>query len=369
MRFKSKLSRNFKKIIPTTKIKFQSLQFRLTVVTIGFFCSIALLIIVRIIGEIEEITLNTNNYEQIILVLDRLKKETSIALAIALLLNIFLVWQILEPLRQIDSLAKKQTTALIPISFNPNRVPKEVKELARAWNLLLADLSQSSEKQRQFINDISHELRTPLSLIYGYLQQIQRRSDNSNQQEALTMAIQEVEQMTKILQDLLYVARLDSQTIALNAEIIELDELVVDIVKMLKKFEHRRVMLKKSTTSIAVKADRKYLMEILNHLIRNALEYSPRDCETTVELTQQGNWAIIEVRDRGDGISLLQQDLIFEPLYRVDPSRNRATGGSGMGLSIVKSLVERMNGAIEVRSKPGEGSRFIVKLPAVGEKP
>jgi hypothetical protein len=128
-------------------------------------------------------------------------------------------------------------------------------------------------------------------------------------------------------------------------------------------------MLKKSTTSIAVKADRKYLMEILNHLIRNALEYSPRDCETTVELTQQGNWAIIEVRDRGDGISLLQQDLIFEPLYRVDPSRNRATGGSGMGLSIVKSLVERMNGAIEVRSKPGEGSRFIVKLPAVGEKP
>jgi signal transduction histidine kinase len=112
-----------------------------------------------------------------------------------------------------------------------------------------------------------------------------------------------------------------------------------------------------------VRADANALRQSLVNLIDNALNYSPLDQTVTVRLLQAGDWAVVEVQDRGRGIPLADQVDIFQPFYRVDADRSRATGGTGLGLSIVKTLVEAMQGRIQVRSKLGQGSTFTVQLP------
>jgi signal transduction histidine kinase len=109
-------------------------------------------------------------------------------------------------------------------------------------------------------------------------------------------------------------------------------------------------------------------MQAFSHLLENALQYSDASEPVTIRLTQAGGWAVIEVSDRGCGIPLSQQSRIFDPFYRVDPSRTRATGGAGLGLSLVKRSVENIGGKISLQSEPGEGSTFILKLPILGEK-
>jgi signal transduction histidine kinase len=239
------------------------------------------------------------------------------------------------------------------------------------WNRLLARLSETREQQRQFTNDLAHELRTPLSMVYGYLQRTQQRSENltDSQKEALAMAVEEAERMIQLLQDWLELARSDNSVIALHKESLLLNDLVREVAEMTEKFEHRHIERQISASPIPIQADRNQLMQVLSHLLENAIQYSDESEPVTVQLTQSEDWAVIQVSDRGCGIPLSQQSRIFDPFYRVDPSRTRATGGPGLGLSLVKRLVESMGGKITVQFKPGEGSNFILTLPILGAKP
>jgi hypothetical protein len=244
----------------------------------------------------------------------------------------------------------------------------EVKAIAKTWNDLLIRLAEVREQQRQFTNDLAHELRSPLSMVYAYLQRTWQRRHNlpDSQKEALEMAVADAERMTRILQDLLDLARAGSSTMPLQAEQMILNNLVADMAQMSEKFEGRAILLEIAPFPIQVKADRTQLMQALNHLIDNAVKHSDTDEPITLHLTQTDGWAVIQVSDHGCGIPLAEQSRIFEPFYRVDTSRSRATGGTGLGLSIVKRLVERMGGQVGVRSEPGDGSTFILKLPALG---
>jgi signal transduction histidine kinase len=248
--------------------------------------------------------------------------------------------------------------------------PRELSSLVGTWNLLLTRLAEVREQQQQFTTNLAHELRTPLSMVYAYLKRTQQKNHhlNDSQQEALAMAVEDAERMTQIVQDLIALARADN-IILFESEPLVLNDSIAEIAQMTEKFEYRSIQVKLPQFPIVVKTDRNYLMQILNHLINNAIEYSDPTQPIILQLTQSDDWAVIKVSDRGCGISLSEQSRIFDPFYRVDPSRARSTGGSGLGLSIVKRLVERMNGSIEVRSQPNEGSTFIVKLPIVGVKP
>jgi signal transduction histidine kinase len=205
-------------------------------------------------------------------------------------------------------------------------------------------------------------------MVYAYLQRTLQRNHNlaDSQKEALTMAVADAERMTHILQDLLDLARAGSSAMPLQTEQLIINDVIADMAQMSEKFEYRAILLEVAPFPIKAKADRTQLMQILNHLIDNAVKHSNIDEPITLKLTQTDNWAVIQVIDHGCGIALVEQSRIFEPFYRVDTSRNRATGGTGLGLSIVKRLVERMGGQVGVRSEPGYGSTFIFKLPALG---
>jgi signal transduction histidine kinase len=229
---------------------------------------------------------------------------------------------------------------------------------------MLARLSQAWEQERQFLSNASHELRTPLTIVQGYLQSVLRRGTNltPSQREALLTAAEEADRIIRLLQDLLDLARADGGHMHLNIESLVLNDLVAEVAGMAQQYSDRAIVIEAGVGVIEVMADRNRLKQVLLNLIDNALKYSDSSQAVTLKLDQLGQQVIIQVCDKGCGIPLSHQTRIFERFYRVDEARARATGGYGLGLSIVKTLVETMGGSVKVRSKLGEGSTFTVTL-------
>ncbi|KAB8331947.1 HAMP domain-containing protein [Scytonema tolypothrichoides VB-61278] len=272
----------------------------------------------------------------------------------------------LQPLRQLNQMTEVISAKdLAQAQLHLDNAPSEVKELAQTFNMLLSRLSQSWEQERQFVSNVSHELRTPLTIVHGYLQSVLRRQNNLTeiQIEALETAASEAEQTISLLEDLLDLARADSGYLHFQIESCILNDLVAEVVGMANKYSERTIQIEDKACFVKAKVDYNRLKQVLLNLIDNAIKYSQPDTSIILKLNQQGNQATIQLCDRGYGIPLQHQSRIFERFYRVDEARNHATGGSGLGLSIVKTLVEGMGGSVTVHSKLGEGSVFTVILP------
>jgi len=271
----------------------------------------------------------------------------------------------MQPLKRISRLTSSiSADKLDQAHINLDRAPTEVKELAETLEEMLIRLSEAWEHQRQLLSNVSHELRTPLTIISGYIQSTLRRGSNLTeiQTEALTTAASEAGRTVQLLQDLLDLARLDSNRMQFEPENVLLNDLLEEVVEMAKQYGEREINLALIPDLVAIKADNHRLKQVLLNLIDNALKYSEPDTPITVKLASSNNRAIIQVCDRGVGIPLQQQGRIFERFFRVDESRNR-TGGTGLGLSIVKTLTEGMGGTISVRSEFDRGSTFTLSFP------
>jgi signal transduction histidine kinase len=284
------------------------------------------------------------------------------------LLAVWMAWYIkrsLRPLREMSQIA----STLSACDFSQTRLllkkaPTEVKELAEKLNEMLSRLGLSWEQQRQLISDISHELRTPLSVTYGSLQCLQRRSTmmTETQNELLDTAISETNRTIQLLQNLLELARAEQGCICLHSERLLLNELVANVVQLIG-YERQHSIFVNARDEIWLTVDRNCLMQVLSHLLENAIQYSAPEKPIVLTLSQSLHYITIEVRDFGCGISLEQQNRVFDRFYRVDTARSRTTGGVGLGLSITKALIETMNGKISVWAHPDEGSLFTVVLP------
>jgi signal transduction histidine kinase len=312
---------------------------------------------------------------KLLAILQSLKLVSLWSLMSVTLISILFIQYVLFPLCQVIQQMENPTNAL---SVNQiNQAPCEVRQLIKQWNHQLVYISEMKEQQRQFIRGAAHELRTPLSLVYGYLQRAIERNQNLTdpQKESLTMAADEAERMTQVLQELLLLARADCGAVPFHLESLRLNDLLVEIAGMAEKFEHHAIRIEADAKPITVKADRRHLMQVLSRLLDNAVKYSPADTSIILKLNRCQDQAVIQVCDsgsadssgRGQGIPRAQQARIFEPFYRVDPSRTRSTGGVGLGLSIVRALVESMGGSVTVQSKPAQGSTFTLTLPALGD--
>ncbi len=303
----------------------------------------------------------------------------SVIIAITVVIALY-VERSLQPLRQMSQMAAAiSANDLGQVQMHLEHPPSEVKELAQTFNTMLLRLSAAWEQQRQFVGNVSHELRTPLTIVHGYLQSTLRRGGNLTepQREALQIASSEANRTIRLLQDLLELARADSGIMHFQLKPLVLNDLVVEVVGMAKQFSDQEIIIDAAPFLVEVIADENRLKQVLLNLIANALKYSDPSQPVTVMFIQTDEEVIIQVSDRGQGIPLQQQTRIFERFYRVDEARARSSnrssldlsGGYGLGLSIVKTLVEGMGGRVAVRSKVGEGSMFTVTLPAQSPNP
>jgi len=320
----------------------------------------------KLLGELFVVKDITREQTMFVAMVRNLGITSILAIIILTVAIAFYIRRSLQPLRQLS-----QMTAVISAEdlgqaqLYLDNAPSEVKELAQTLTMLLSRLAQSWEQEREFVSNVSHELRTPLTIVYGYLQSVLRRQNNLTplQQEALEIAASEAERTIRLLQDLLDLARADSGYLYFQMKTYVLNDIVAEIVVMAEKYSDRLITIESTISPIEVKVDYSRFKQVLLNLIDNAVKYSEADTPITFKLDQLQDTAIIQVCDQGYGIPLQHQARIFERFYRIDESRSQATGGCGLGLSIVKTLVEGMGGSVSVQSKLGEGSIFTIILP------
>ena len=241
-------------------------------------------------------------------------------------------------------------------------------QLSRTYNELLERLAQSWSQQRQFVSAVSHELRTPLTIVQGCLHRTIKRGDNlsPNQVKGLQTAEEESIRMRRLLDDLLDLSRGDSGRLAIAKEPVRLSDQLEQVAVLARNTLSRPLLLElpedPTARDAVAQADPARLRQVLLDLIENAAKYSPEDATIRLVLRQRDGASLIDVIDQGIGIPEAEKNKVFERFQRGSNAPEKT--GSGLGLSVVKLLVEGMDGSIEVHSRLGEGSCFTVVLPS-----
>lgn len=242
----------------------------------------------------------------------------------------------------------------------------ELGHLARVFNDLLARLDSSFESMREFMADASHELRTPLSIIRGEADvALSQDRDESEYREALATIQDETKRLSRIVDDMMALARADAGQRPLQIAEFYLNDLVEECCKAARVLALREgVSLNLDPTAdISYRGDEELLRRMLLNLLDNATKYTPSGGSISVKVECESANVKIVVSDTGVGIPAESASHVFERFYRVDKARSRADGGSGLGLAIAKWVAEAHKGSIDLISSPGHGSKFTVSLP------
>ena len=310
---------------------------------------------------------------------------TVIALAAATTAGVVIIRRALAPLRRVAQTASK--VADLPLARGevelPVRVPEsdanpqtEVGQLGSALNRMLDHIAdalsarQASETRvRQFVADASHELRTPLAAIRGYTELTQRMGDDREAvAHAMSRVASETERITRLVEDLLLLARLDSGR-PLERESVDLSRLAVDAVSdaHVAGPDHQWE-LDLPEEPVVVTGDAARLHQVLTNLLANARVHTAAGTVVTTRLSTEPAHTVVQVIDNGPGIPAALQSEVFERFARGDSSRSRKGGSTGLGLAIVSAVVRAHNGTITVSSAPGH-TEFTVRLPLNGWQP
>ncbi len=232
-------------------------------------------------------------------------------------------------------------------------------------------IKKSYERQRDFVADASHELRTPLSVLMASVEAVQAEQQNEEQgfvRQVLADMKDEIRRMTRLISDLLTLARADAAVINLfkeNFDLVPLVEQAVRAMQHLAVEKNIKIDFSAAETSLLVFADKERINQLLLILLDNGIKYVPAGGRVVVNLERaaKADEVVLKVTDNGPGIPESEQAMIFERFYRMDKERSREMGGSGLGLSIAKWITEAHGGTITVKSRPGQGASFIVTLP------
>ena len=287
------------------------------------------------------------------------------ALGLTVLFVGMLVSRIVRPLLQLNSMADLVTADnLNRLRIELEHAPVEVDQLAQAFNRVLDRLAEAWDHQRQFVDAVSHELRTPLTILSGYLSRALRRGDNltDQQRKAIQTAQEESTRITRMVSDLLDLARSDNGRLAVSLDEVCAVEVVQETVAAAKTSFSRRIkLIMPDAFKVCIQANRDRMKQILLNLLENAAKYSASDHEIKVELKLDGDNLLISVIDQGVGIPKEDLDKVFDRFYRASNAVEQQ--GSGLGLSVVKLLMDAMDGEISVASEVGTGTTFVLAFP------
>jgi len=242
----------------------------------------------------------------------------------------------------------------------------ELGHLANVFNELLSRLDRSFESMRAFMADASHELRTPLSIIRGEADvALSQTRDSAEYQAALAIIQDEAKRLSRLVDDMLELARADAGQRPLRITAFYLNDLVDECCRAAQVLATQKGLSLKMEPApdIAFQGDEDILRRMLLNLLDNAIKYTPAGGSVIVSLKQESGAVKISVSDTGIGIPAEVAPQIFERFYRISKARSRADGGSGLGLSITKWAAEAHKGSISVTSRVAQGSTFTVILP------
>lgn len=245
----------------------------------------------------------------------------------------------------------------------------EIRRLAEAWNEMLGRLEESFSRIQRFTADAAHEFRTPLAALRTTADlALKKERDPQEYRDALTQVGAISDRMKQLAEGLLLVARGDGAAATQNVEVVDFPSLVSDVVSEMRPlFEDKDLVLKIDIPSarIPIQVDSDGIRRIVAILLDNALKYTSKGSVTVTIVHQKTNDVSLEVSDTGCGIPAESLTMIFDRFYRVDSSRDRQTGGYGLGLAIAQQIAQAHQGQIIATSVVGQGSKFRLTLPLV----
>ena len=283
------------------------------------------------------------------------------------------LWVVRLGLRPLDEIGvTAQAIAAGDLTHRVERAESrtEIGRLGLALNAMLGQIESafkakdaSERKLRRFVADASHELRTPLAAVRAYAELFSRGADRNpdDLERSMTGIRRESERMSLLVEDLLLLARLDEGR-PLERDLTALDEVVGEAVDAARALDPERP-IRTAIEPVLVDGDRDRLRQALDNLLANVRSHTPAGAPVEVRLGRAGALAVLEVADQGPGLAPEDAERVFERFYRADPSRSRASGGIGLGLSIVAAIVEAHDGRVRVVTAAGEGTTFGIELP------
>jgi len=240
---------------------------------------------------------------------------------------------------------------------------KEIAQLTETINNLAETLENQENLRKRLTADVAHELRTPLATLQSH---IEAMIDGIWEPDAerLKSCHEEIMRISRLVGDLEKLAKYESENLVLIKTDFDISELIRHIMKNFENnFANKGIEIKFTGRKEVVTADRDKISQVIVNLLSNALKYTQN--AGTVQVTVNGTHDAVEIKVKDTGIGIPPEDLphIFERFYRADKSRNRLTGGAGIGLTITKAIIDAHGGSINVTSRVGEGTEFIVSLP------
>ncbi len=306
---------------------------------------------------------------------------------IAFVIAFFFVWlmskrmadSILKPLQEISAVIRKADFGKEKIEFQ-NYSYSELQEITDALQTMnnqiaknLENLEREKQIRQEFFTNASHELKTPLTSIRGYSELLRQHAitDPDQIDHCLDCVLKESDHMTKLINDILTISKLESKDYVVQKSHIKLKDLLENVLNSLSvQAKAMNLDIDASCENVTVYANLDHIQGILYNLISNAIKYNKPNGKIIIIIKERLDNILIKVMDTGIGISKEDQEKVFQRFYRVDKQRSKIVAGTGIGLAIVKHIVQFYNGSISLKSKENEGTSIEISLPImVNEEP
>lgn len=306
---------------------------------------------------------------------------------IAFVIAFFFVWlmskrmadSILKPLQEISAVIRKADFGKEKIEFQ-NYSYSELQEITDALQTMnnqiaknLENLEREKQIRQEFFTNASHELKTPLTSIRGYSELLRQHAitDPDQIDHCLDCVLKESDHMTKLINDILTISKLEAKDYVVQKSHIKLKDLLENVLNSLSvQAKAMNLDIDASCENVTVYANLDHIQGILYNLISNAIKYNKPNGKIIIIIKERLDNILIKVMDTGIGISKEDQEKVFQRFYRVDKQRSKIVAGTGIGLAIVKHIVQFYNGSILLKSKENEGTSIEISLPImVNEEP
>lgn len=306
---------------------------------------------------------------------------------IAFVIAFFFVWlmskrmadSILKPLQEISAVIRKADFGKEKIEFQ-NYSYSELQEITDALQTMnnqiaknLENLEREKQIRQEFFTNASHELKTPLTSIRGYSELLRQHAitDPNQIDHCLDCVLKESDHMTKLINDILTISKLEAKDYVVQKSHIKLKDLLENVLNSLSvQAKAMNLDIDASCENVTVYANLDHIQGILYNLISNAIKYNKPNGKIIIIIKERLDNILIKVMDTGIGISKEDQEKVFQRFYRVDKQRSKIVAGTGIGLAIVKHIVQFYNGSISLKSKENEGTSIEISLPImVNEEP
>ncbi len=273
---------------------------------------------------------------------------------------------VLRPVRQISEMAKRISVRNLDQRIPARPVPDELGELITTINGMIERLQKSFQQIKEFSMSVAHELKTPLTILKGESElALSKPPDAEETQQLVGTYLEETIRMSRIVDDLLTLAKVDEGQIVLETRDVAMQGMISELYEdaLILSTNKKLVVELVRNDEVVISGDHHRLRQLFRILVTNAIQYTDPGGTVRISSYKDSSSLNISVEDTGIGIPAESMGKIFDRFYRVDEARTRASGGSGLGLSIAKWIVDAHHGTIEVRSNMGQGSCFTVHLP------